>query len=201
MTEPVSLTPTRGGIVTSPSANRPSQYLPVSDAGSPDAQTPTSRTFTMPESRSEVEVVPPFEIGGRPQQTFKVNGDLVIGLPELKSKYPMVYDEAVKRFPDLLKKTPGPAAQPPAAKPTNLAQPTIAPAQHFLFHTQAGDIAPMKDGNALIIGHYDRMKDAKAMQEKLEVTAGDEGNIHPWLKGEKSKSMWAVLVRNVPMPT
>ena len=81
---------------------------------------------------------------------------------------------------------------------TVLAAPTIDASKHYLFHTKPGDIAPtVNGGNIFIVGHFAKRKDARAVLQKFHDAGAHQAKIEPWLKGEKSKSMWAVLLPNV----
>lgn len=95
-----------------------------------------------------------------------------------------------------------PVEKAPSGSP-ELAKPTIAEAQHYLFDTQAGDVATMpKGGNVFIVAHFTKLKDAKEALAKINQGKDGPARIEAWLakpkkEGGKVISKWAVLIPNV----
>lgn len=93
------------------------------------------------------------------------------------------------------------------ATPDQLAAPTMERGQHYLFHTQPGDIwggysGPATDpaatlvANWLTIAQCSLMREAKRILAEVQ-TAIPRAKITAWLKGERSKSMWCVHIPDV----
>ena len=86
------------------------RYSRTGDLGTWLADNPATGPikFSMENGRVQVEIMPKSSVGGKPQQNFRVNGQWVIGLKELKDKWPVVYDRVIADYPDIAPKTEKP---------------------------------------------------------------------------------------------
>lgn len=95
-----------------------------------------------------------------------------------------------------------PIEKAPPGSP-DLAAPTIAADKHWLFDTQAGDVAGMTEGrNVFIVAHFTKLKDAKDALAKINQGKDGPARIEAWLakpkkEGGKVVSKWAVFIPNV----
>lgn len=138
---------------------------------------PGKREFSMLNGAFHVEIMPPTEVGGRPQQYFKVNGENVIGFREFEEKYPQFYDEMLKRFPDL--KAQAAAEAEAAAKPPTEAAP--AP-KNFVGNLDKGDT----------FGEADVLANVPVRREARKIADEQGGYVKGYLKGKHERG-WLVL--------
>ena len=91
----VGLRPRAPAPVEKPEPISPPPAPPVAPETAPQLFKPEK--FSLQNGRTQIEVESPYEVGGKQQQVFSVNGDRIPGFSSFAEKYPAAADEIRKR--------------------------------------------------------------------------------------------------------